>query len=73
VRETTVYLPDNVKENQSRLAAETGHSESELIRQALVMLMASAPRPRPNGRPFDSGTGGLVEAVDEALPGFGER
>jgi len=73
VRKTTVYLPDDIKESLSRLAAETGRSEAELIRQALIMLTASAPRPRPNGRLFDSGTGGLAEAVDEALAGFGER
>ena len=73
MRKTTVYLPDDVKENLSRLAAQTGESEAELIRQALIMLTTAAERPRPKGRLFDSQSGGLADKVDEALAGFGER
>jgi hypothetical protein len=58
MRKTTVYLPDDIKENLARLAAETGRSEAELIRQALIMLIASAPRPRPNGRLSTAAPGG---------------
>jgi hypothetical protein len=73
LRKTTVYLPDDVKENLSRLAAQTGQSEAELIRQALIMLTTTAGRPRPRGRLFDSEVGGLADSVDDALVGFGER
>ena len=73
MRKTTVYLPDDVKQNLSRMAAETGRSEAELIRQALIMITTAAERPRPNGSLFDSRTGGLADKVDEALAGFGER
>lgn len=73
MRKTTVYLPEDVKQNLSRMAAETGRSEAELIRQALVMMTTAAERPRPRGGLFDSQTGGLADTVDEALAGFGER
>ena len=73
MRKTTVYLPEDVKQNLSRMAAETGRSEAELIRQALITMTAAAARPRPNGSLFDSRTGGLADNVDEALAGFGER
>jgi Arc/MetJ-type ribon-helix-helix transcriptional regulator len=73
MRKTTVYLPEDVKENLSRMAAESGRSEAELIRQALVMMTTAAERPRPHGSLFDSQSGGLADEVDEGLAGFGER
>jgi hypothetical protein len=73
VHKTTVYLPEDVKQQLARMATETGRSEAELIRQALVTLTTAAGRPRPRGSLFDSGTGGLADDVDEALAGLGER
>jgi hypothetical protein len=73
VHKTTVYLPETVKRDLARMAAESGRSEAELIREALVMLTTAAGRPRPRGSLFDSGTGGLADNVDEALAGVGER
>jgi len=73
MQKTTVYLPDELKADLSRLAAQTGQSEAELIRQAVSSLTSAARRPRPRGSLFDSHVGGLAERVDEALAGFGER
>jgi hypothetical protein len=73
MRKTTVYLPEGLKENLSRMAAESGRSEAELIRQALVMMTTAAERPRPHGNLLDGQSGGLADRVDDALAGFGER
>jgi len=73
MQKTTVYLPEELKARLSRMASQTGRSEAELIRAAVVMLTSEAPRPHPRGRIFDSKEGGLAERVDEALAGFGER
>jgi len=73
MQKTTVYLPEELKIRLSQMASETGRSEAELIRAAVLMLTSEASRPRPRGRIFDSKEGGLAERVDDALEGFGER
>jgi hypothetical protein len=73
VTKTTVYLPDDLKLAVARLAATSGKSEAELIRQAIGALVSAADRPRPQGGLFASGDSTLSERVDEALAGFGER
>jgi len=70
---TTVYLPDDLKHELGQLAATSGRSEAELIREALTALVRDAERPRPRGGLFSSGDPGLARHVDEALTGFGER
>ena len=70
---TTVYLPDELKRDLERLAAASGRSEAQLIRDAVAALTSSAPRPRPRARLFDGGDPALSERVDEALRGFGDR
>jgi plasmid stability protein len=70
---TTVYLPDDLKEALTRMAATTGRSEADLIREALAALVRTADRPRPRGGLFASGDRSLASHVDEALAGFGER
>ena len=65
---TTVYLTPDLKARLERLASQSGRSEADLIRTALVEFTArEAPRPRI---PLFS-----VEPVgdfEEALKGFGE-
>jgi predicted transcriptional regulator len=73
MRKTTVYIPEDLKAALTRLAARTGRSEAELIREALATLTAGAARPRPRAGIFDSGVGGLAERTDDLLDGFGER
>lgn len=73
VTKTTVYLPDELKRDLERMAASSGRSEAQLIREAVAALTRSAAAPRPRGGLFSSGDTTHSERVDELLRGFGER
>ena len=73
MNKTTVYLPDELKRALRQMAAASGRSEADLIREAIAAQVASASWPRPKGGLFASGDRSLSEHVDEALAGFGER
>ena len=70
---TTVYLPDDLKQSLRRMAAMSGRSEAELIREAIAAQVRLYGQPRPKGKLFTSGESLLAEQADEALAGFGER
>ena len=70
---TTLYLPDDVKAELERLAAETGRSEADLIREGVRLVLARRSPPSPRAGVFASGQPDLSERVDELLEGFGER
>lgn len=70
---TTVYLPDDLKQALDRLAAASGRSEADLIREAIGALARKAPRPRPRGALFAGEGPSLADHDEEALAGFGER
>lgn len=73
MEKTTVYLPHELKRSLRRLAAATGRSEADLIREAVVARVRASDQPRPRGRLFSSGDSSLSGRADEALAGFGER
>jgi hypothetical protein len=73
VNKTTVYLPDDLKNAVARIAATSGRSEAEVIRDAIAQLARRAERPRPRGGLFASGDASLSDSVDEALAGFGDH
>jgi hypothetical protein len=73
VNKTTVYLPEELKQSLRRLAAVSGRSEAELIREAVAAQVRALDQPRPRGQLFTSGDSSLAEHVDEALAGFGKR
>ncbi len=73
VKKTTVYLPDELKHDLARLAAASGRSEAEIIRQAIESLARTSGQPRPKGALFASGDESLSEGADAALAGFGDR
>jgi hypothetical protein len=73
VNKTTVYLPDELKRSVSRMAAASGKSEAEVIRDAIAALARASARPRPAGGLFASGDPSLSARAEEALAGFGER
>jgi hypothetical protein len=73
MRKTTIYLPDDLKRDLTRIAATTGQSEAQLIRTAVETLVRGSDRPRPKGGLFASGDPSLSDVVDEALAGFGAR
>jgi plasmid stability protein len=68
---TTLYLPEDLKDEIKRAAAEKGSSEAELIRETLRSGLAGRTRPKPQTGIFDSGDPYLAEKVDELLKGFG--
>ncbi|MGH9091772.1 MAG: CopG family transcriptional regulator [Acidimicrobiales bacterium] len=73
MNKTTVYLPEDLKQSLRRLAAASGRSEADLIREAIAAQVLACGQPRPRGRLFESGESSLAEHADEALAGFGDR
>jgi hypothetical protein len=73
VNKTTVYLSDDLKQAVARIAAASGRSEAEVIREAIGALARTSERPRPRGGLFASGESSLAENAEEALAGFGDR
>jgi hypothetical protein len=70
---TTVYIPDDLKIEVSRIARTDGISEAEVIRRAIQQLAESRPRRLPRFGIFASDDPTLAERVDEVLAeGFGE-
>ena len=73
MRKTTVYLPDRLKSDLARTAAEAGRSEADLIREGIELVTSRARGAEPRLPLFASGDPDLAERVDEHLAGFGER
>ena len=69
MNETTVYLPEALKQGVERLARQRSCSEAEVIRQAIQDAIAR-PRPGPGIIPGDSA---WAEQADDDVDGFGER
>ena len=68
----TVYLPDGVRQDLSRLAAASGRSEADLISEALTALARTAERPRPRGSLWESRDTTMADRAHDALAGFGD-
>jgi hypothetical protein len=69
---TTVYLPAELKAQIERLAAETGRSQSDILREGIREGLAIHAFPTPARGMIASGGLKLSERVDELLNGFGE-
>ena len=72
MQKTTVYLPDDLKAELARTAAEMGRSEAELIRQGIRLAMAQSLPPAPLSGIFDSGDPSVSQRIDELMEGFGQ-
>ena len=72
MHKTTVYLPDDLKIDLERTAAETRRSEADLIREGVRLAIEHYLPPAPRSGIFDSGDPSLAERVDDLLQGFGE-
>lgn len=72
MQKTTVYLPDDLKVELARTAAEMGRSEADLIREGIRLAIAQSLPPAPLSGIFDSGDPDLCQHIDEILAeGFG--
>lgn len=69
---TTGYLPAELKAELERVAAETGKSEADLIREGIRLALAQQHL-TPTIPIFVSPDPHFAERVDERLGGFGER
>ena len=69
---TTVYLPNDLKIELKRMAADTGMSEADLIRDGIRLIIARHNRP-PTIPILVSDDPHFAGRVDEHLVGFGER
>lgn len=74
MRKTTVYLPEALKADLERMAAEEDRSEAEIIRAAIQAAVDRRQRPKPRIPLTSKGLGDptAAERVDELLAGFGE-
>lgn len=70
---TTLYLPDELKAEIERVAAELGTSEANLVREAIAERVQRAARPRPRAPLFTEGLGdpSVASRAEELLEGFG--
>jgi hypothetical protein len=69
---TTIYLPERLKRQLSKLARSQGRPEAQLIREALERLLEETAPPRPTLPLFHAPDQLLAENIDEALKGYGE-
>lgn len=67
---TTVCLPEDLKAAVTRVAAQQGISEAEVIRRSIRQVVGHV-RPRPLGGLFSSDQ--PIGRRAELLAGFGER
>ncbi len=74
MQKTTVYLPEDLRAELDRMAAETGRSEADLIREGIRLAVERHTPETPRSGIFASGDTRLSERVDELLEkGFGRQ
>jgi metal-responsive CopG/Arc/MetJ family transcriptional regulator len=73
MRRTTVSLPDDLKAQLERTAAETGRTKAEIIRHGVRWAVAQHRPPRPATDIFVSDDPHFAERVDDYLVGLGEQ
>lgn len=73
MHKTTLYIPDDIREELRRASRDSGRSEAELIRAGIRLVLERCTRPRPSSGIFDSADPSSSERVDELLEGFGQE
>ena len=68
MKQTTIYLPEDLKDRLKAAAEEDGRSEAAIVREALAIAL-SLRQTRPNLPLFEDGWGDptLAERVDDIL------
>lgn len=72
MKRTTVRLPEELKAELKRMAAEEACSEADIIREEIRLAVAQR-QPTPTIPIFISDDPHFAGRVDEHLVGFGER
>lgn len=74
MKKTTLYLPDELKDQIEAVAREEGRSEADVIRDAIASAVASrrAPEPRVPLPGVRLGDPSIAERAGDLLDGFGE-
>lgn len=72
MKRTTVRLPEALKAELKRMAAETGKSEANIIREGIRLAVAQRQL-TPTIPIFISADPHFAERVEERLVGYGER
>jgi hypothetical protein len=70
---TTVYLPVDLKRALTRVARRRRMSEAELLREAVSRITSEKETPTPRLPLFRSKGSSILEDIDRALKGFGDR
>jgi hypothetical protein len=70
---TTVYLPDDVRVELERTAAETSRSMADIVQEGIRLAIAHHRPPAPTVGIFVSDDPHFAERADEYLAGFGEH
>lgn len=70
---TTVYLPDDLKADLERAAAEAGKPVADLIREGIRLAAAQRVAPTPTVPIYVSADPEFARHVDEHLTGVAER
>lgn len=70
---TTVYLPEELKDELARTSSRTGRSEAELIREGVRTIVEAERAVGPRIPLFTSSDGSIAERAEEYLRGFGDR
>jgi predicted transcriptional regulator len=73
VFKTTIYLPDELKAALERVAAETGRSEADLIREGIRLQIERQQPPPPTIGIMVSDDPEFARHVDEHLAEFGQQ
>ena len=73
MKNTTVYLPDELKAALERSSRASGRSEAALIREAIEEMTGKRASSGPRLPLFSGGEPGLAENADRELAGFGEQ
>jgi len=70
---TVIEIPEDLKAELERVAAETGRSEAEIICEGIRLAIARLLPPAPTIPIFVSEDPHFAEKVDDYLAGFGEQ
>lgn len=70
---STVYLPEEIKNQLREVAAREQRSEADIIRESIELNLRLKNAPRPTLPLFQGAPSDLAENSDAYLEGYGEK